>query len=208
MYRYRVFLSFSTTDQPLRDRIADRLSGLGAAVYDIPPGSQFPAEIREQISNAHLFVPLLTANSIENRWVNQEIGFAQALEVPTSPLATTAPDGFLETSQALRISADGGDLRERLTEGLIERVIESAGSVERYEGARLLEDRTRMLVDNLRRLEASSKFGRVRQLAAFASFSLPTQATLRGPWKRREGENPNTKDLRNSETSSHPNRVC
>src|ERR1043165_4876801 len=99
MYPLRIFLSYAHADKDKVKQIADLLNYMGLLPVwdkDIAAGTVFDDRIRRQIAQAHLFMPLLTANSYNRLWVHQEIGFALGIGVPVVPIAIgTLPEGML-----------------------------------------------------------------------------------------------------------------
>lgn len=47
-------------------------------------GYGFHEQIENYIAHAHVFIPVITAESNKRGWVHQEIGYAKALHVPIS----------------------------------------------------------------------------------------------------------------------------
>lgn len=80
---FLVFISHATKDQALASRIAKVLDSLylRAFVYENYriAGQQRFQVIRDRIRECPYFVVLLTQNGKRSQWVNQEIGFAAAL---------------------------------------------------------------------------------------------------------------------------------
>ena len=88
MNSFRVFVSYSHEDKALAKTAVTRLESLGFHVlWDqrFNPGRSFTEAIKTRIACSHLFLPLLTANSVSRSWVHQEIGYAMGMEVPVLP---------------------------------------------------------------------------------------------------------------------------
>lgn len=193
MYPYRVFVSYSHDDTVVAARVRERLVEIGATPMsdvDIQGGTRFGEEIRRQISFAHLFVPVLTASSKTRPWVHQEIGYAIGLGVPVLPLALDElPAGMAEEIQAVRVKPDLSDLPLRLTQQAIEHAVSQSQetAAANYEYADKFFHRTQRLTGYARSLLKQSGPLRIRQRAAFSSFSIPSR-NIRDPvWDQRDG---------------------
>jgi hypothetical protein len=90
MAKYDVFLSHSEQDEQLIARIHDALSKLGLEVYVEEYESAYGEDIVNCVSDAiersNYFLVVLTEKSIKSQWVNQEIGYAYALEKDIIPV--------------------------------------------------------------------------------------------------------------------------
>src|SRR5688572_5639910 len=124
--RFRVFVSYSHSDSRLLDKVRKHLEKeLNCDVRcseTLRPGSGFSQQIKEEISHAHLFVPIVTEISSTGGWVHQEIGFAMAMNVPILPLAIgQLPQGMAEGLQAICFVDDQlAGLEAKLKKDLIE----------------------------------------------------------------------------------------
>lgn len=84
MNGFRIFLSYAHADIDRIERIDLVLRDMGLIPIwdkDIPVGRVFDDVIRSQIARAHVFMPLLTLNSVGRPWVHQEIGYALGIGV-------------------------------------------------------------------------------------------------------------------------------
>jgi len=87
----KIFLSYSELDK-------NKLKALRSAVkkrQDLDPiivserrkvGQSLADKVKECMQEADCLIPILTRKSINSQWVNQEIGFAEALKMPIVPL--------------------------------------------------------------------------------------------------------------------------
>lgn len=81
----KLFISYCSEDLPFVDRlvsaIQQRLPDVEPLVvaYQKEPGAEFQDKVCSLMDKCKLFLTLLTRNSMHNQWVNQEIGYAQAL---------------------------------------------------------------------------------------------------------------------------------
>lgn len=87
----RIFLSYSELDKnklkALRNAInkRDELDPIVVAERR-KVGQNLADKVKECMDEADCLMPILTRQSIDNQWVNQEIGFAEALKKPIIPL--------------------------------------------------------------------------------------------------------------------------
>ena len=209
-YPYRVFICYSREDAPLESELRRHLIAIGInpmSDVDIPAGVPFPEEIKAKIGFAHVFIPLLTDKSSGRPWVNQEIGYAMALGVPIIPLAVgkLPVAGMTERLQARILDQDLGNLGKMLTIETIREVVDRA--IGHYEdgtssfpvtcgSAYQIYQRSQMLVNYARSVQRLHHSGRVRQLVAFGSFTIPDKDPSHEDWDRRDGKRKRLPDLR------------
>ena len=78
---YNVFLSYSTKDMPLVNKIKNILEDAGIEVfvaeYSVPPGNKLNNSIISAIKKCDLFVLVWSKNSKSSEYVQQEIGIAK-----------------------------------------------------------------------------------------------------------------------------------
>jgi len=213
---YRVFISYSHDDREIAEVVEKHLR---EGLKEIPmwdpmvlPGATFSDELREMISFAHVFVPILTPGSNQRPWVHQEVGYAIALGTPILPLAFGAlPPGMADRLQAVRVcdsaghSADGWArlLNAKLTRGHLE------AAVSLHQGAQTSlpvlcapqpEDRTVMLIEHLvavfKHNTATPKGVRIRHEAPYGTLSLPNSPASELIWRCRDGDYPRSDWLR------------
>ena len=88
--RNRVFVSYSHKDSQLVRVIVNYLELVCDlnVIWDerFESGQGFHDQIRDCIGHAHAFLPVLTQDSSRG-WVQQEIGFAMAMNIPVIPIA-------------------------------------------------------------------------------------------------------------------------
>lgn len=75
------------------------------AVEDASVG-RIPATIRSEIESSPVIVPFLTDNSVDNHWVNQEVGCAVAHALNVIPLfqQSSPLDGLVSNTEGVPIS--------------------------------------------------------------------------------------------------------
>lgn len=93
---YKVFISHSTRNQGLVISLANLLSKFGIEVlvaeWYLTPGERLDEKVVEQIRKSDCVVALLTRDGIRSNWVQQEIGYALASNVPLIPLVEKGID--------------------------------------------------------------------------------------------------------------------
>lgn len=190
---YRVFISYSHHDEALADKLEAHLCDCGVIpVRDtsITAGTRFSDEIKRKISFSHVFVTLLTGRSTLSPWVHQEMAYAMGLGVPVLPLALDElPGGMAHEIHASPVAPDLSDLPKRLTARNLDNLVASAQDAGRamFECANDTESRTRALVGYARSLRQQDEPCRIRQRAAFTSFSLPSHGAKHKDWDMMEG---------------------
>lgn len=86
----KVFISYSRKDEAVTNLLAMLLKDRGIeCLYDrrLEPAAPFDSNLRGMIQKADLVLVLLTSAALSSSWVNQEIGYALALQKPVWPLA-------------------------------------------------------------------------------------------------------------------------
>ncbi len=84
--RPRAFLSYSHADRDIATRVAERLQDGGIEVWfdkwEILPGDSLIKKIFEEgLSGADAFIVLLSQNSVQSRWVQQELDVAMVKRI-------------------------------------------------------------------------------------------------------------------------------
>jgi hypothetical protein len=194
--RFRVFLSYSHADEELVRRIAAALTDMGIDPLwdrDIRPGSAFTESIKEMIELSHLFIPVLTENSAQRAWVQQDTGYALALKIPVLPLAIgKLPDEMIAFLQPVTVREDLSDFNEKLQmdnleDSIMPKPAKPAGTVSIAEWP---ETRTDLLVRHANWVIALGKYGPVRHQAVLSSFSIPDKSIDDPVWKAADGHIP------------------
>jgi hypothetical protein len=106
----RVFISYAHEDYGTALSIRNYLDDLGAHVLwdrSFALGSGFHEQIKTQIADANVFVPIITPSSSARGWVHQEIGYAMAMNVPVLPVALKElPDAMIGPLHAVMLRDD------------------------------------------------------------------------------------------------------
>ncbi len=87
---YTVFLSHSGADSQVAQWLATHSASIGVKVYlferDVQPGTIVSIKIKREIERADALVVLLTPHSQGSAYVQQEIGYAEALKKLIVPI--------------------------------------------------------------------------------------------------------------------------
>jgi hypothetical protein len=74
----KIFLSYSSLDLEFVSLLKDKLTEIGHNIFvageDIKIGDEWNNEIKKNLENADIFIPILTENSIKSNWVIYEFG--------------------------------------------------------------------------------------------------------------------------------------
>jgi hypothetical protein len=125
--KFRIFISYTRGDKGFVVKLVDYLEQAGfQPIWDreLKAGDGFTTQIRNFISQSHAFLAFVTENSNLRGWVQQEIGYALALNIPVLPVSIgTDPVGIISSVEAVRLDHDlpasvasGG--REQISEAL------------------------------------------------------------------------------------------
>jgi|YelNatPaOPRAMG01_1025707.scaffolds.fasta_scaffold12505_8 hypothetical protein len=97
----KVFISHSTKDKEIVDRIIDKLKSIGIEPYvaesDIQPGTILWEKLETNIKNSNCVLAIVTKDASMSKTVNQEIAAANALKIPVVPIVEKGvhPEGVL-----------------------------------------------------------------------------------------------------------------
>jgi len=80
MTKNSVFISHSSVDKPLVDKLVKDITAIGVTVwydkFDIALGDSIPGKINEGLANAKYFIIVLSDASVKSNWVQEELNFA------------------------------------------------------------------------------------------------------------------------------------
>ncbi len=100
---HRIFISYATGDETYIKELYNSLSKLENIEVYIPEGipkegENFNLKVREGLDTSKAVIILMTFNSTNTIWLNQEIGYATAKNIPIIPIIEQGIDiqGFLE----------------------------------------------------------------------------------------------------------------
>ncbi|VVC05970.1 TIR domain protein [uncultured archaeon] len=100
---HKIFVSYATGDESNIKELYDELSKLSKVDVYIPEWDHdvdisYESKVIEGINSCSVVIVLLTYNSTNTIWLNQEIGYATAKNIPIIPIIEQGIDvlGFLE----------------------------------------------------------------------------------------------------------------
>ncbi|MDE2589428.1 MAG: toll/interleukin-1 receptor domain-containing protein, partial [Patescibacteria group bacterium] len=83
---YRIFISYATGDENSVKEIYETLSRLEDIEVYVPEHGQnvenASQKIKESLDRSNMVVVLITFNSTNTMWLNQEIGYASGKDIP------------------------------------------------------------------------------------------------------------------------------
>lgn len=186
MSEIRVFISYSHKDKDLVQelaRILEKQKLKPLWTEKLSGGSGFDDQIKMFIEHAHVFMPVLTNDSIERGWVHQEIGYAMALHIPVFPVTTekVLPGGMLQMIQATRIDADNLDVK-KLAKSVFEALLLHENKTPLWELAQFEEERAVMMKEYSTKAYKTDYLGMVRQKGGLSSFHIPDKYIWHSDW--------------------------
>lgn len=193
---YRVFISYSHDDMAPVQRVVDVLKEQKLTVLwdkDFAFGRGFHEQIRSFISYAHVFLPVITAQSSERGWVHQEIGYALGLNVPVLPVAADVlPGQMLEMLHAVRMTDDQDRLRADLSMAVFDNLVAGAAGPSQalFQCAVQQEERSTLIAKYARDVLAFGAHGRVRHRGGLSAFDMSDKPVTNPLWRERYGTMP------------------
>jgi hypothetical protein len=102
----RVFLSYSNADKEVAGSLKKYLEYFEIEAFlaheDIEPGEKWTKVILRELASCDLFVPITTRGARDSLYVNQEIGYALALNKDILPFRLDSdPFGFISETQGM-----------------------------------------------------------------------------------------------------------
>jgi len=200
MYPYRVFVSYAHEDKDLVDPLVKVLEH----EFKVTPvidqhfagGAPFSEKIRDGISHAHIFLPVMTKTYVGHPWVHHEAGYAIAMRIPVVPVAVKPvpfemePPAMLRDLQAVVYDPDLGlsaSFVRKLGTAIKTRSQHVLGLSPNVTLARYPEVRTQLLADLTHEAIAEGAYDCLRQRGAFSSFCLPREGPAHKVWRERDG---------------------
>ena len=108
----RVFVSHSATNYDIAKTLKDCFIDFGVSCFaahaDIEPTTEWKEEIKKALISMEAMLLLITGDSCNSWWVNQEIGFALSRKIPVIPvkLDQNDPKGFVSEIQAMTLNQE------------------------------------------------------------------------------------------------------
>src|SRR4051794_9389745 len=180
MHAYRVFVSYSHDDIELIETITGIMRNIGLhPTLDVAvrAGSDFSESIKTLISQAHLFMAVITKKSQNCAWLHQETGFAIALNVPVLTLVVggDVPAQMTARIQAIKTTEDVADLERELRTIDFDTIVSPAPTriTAPIEIVDWPERRSEVIAGHANWLWRSGEQCRVRHRGPMTSFSIP-----------------------------------
>lgn len=194
----RVFISYSHDDKESVKSIVNILEENGLTpLWDqsFAFGHGFPEQIKNFIAHAHVFMPIISTASSKRGWVQQEIGYAMALNIPVLPVAIDRmPGEMLQELHAMQLSEKIDHRKKQLAFGIFDRLVVRAqrNTQPLFECAEHHEERTAMMVEYASKILELGQgyYGHVRQKGALSSFHIPDKHIGHPIWQQRHGVQP------------------
>jgi len=150
--RLKAFISYSTTDKAAGAEVKRALNAFGVDSFlahnDLRISDEWKDRILEELTQCHIFVPLLSKAFRTSNWTQQETGIAVSrkgvLIIPLS-LDGTVPFGFISHIQGKEVPESGAEssmfqdlLLEWFPRAIIPALIERAAEASSFRGAEAL----------------------------------------------------------------------
>lgn len=95
MVNYKIFISYSNDDKQKMHSLSKFMKKNGSFIPVVVAnrrnaGMPLADKVAENIRNSDILLPILTENAIKNQWVNQEIGYAKAINKTIVPIVNTS----------------------------------------------------------------------------------------------------------------------
>jgi hypothetical protein len=117
--RYTVFISHSSLDKWIAERVAEKVAEAGAEswldIRDLPGGGNIQVEINKGVRESNEVVVLFSPNSASSHWVSFEIGAASALGRHFTPVMNNVSNQSVQVIQGIK-TIDLNDFTQYLTE--------------------------------------------------------------------------------------------
>lgn len=188
METYRVFISYSHTDMELVKGIVKILESKNLKpMWDknFAYGYGFHEQIQHFIAHAHVFLPVITADSSKRGWVHQEIGYAMALNIPVLPVVVDALAGeMIQMLQAVVINRDLSNADELLRRESFDNLVANYSDFSHglFQCADLAEERALMMARYANNVERLGEYDCVRQRGGLSSFHIPNKGLSDPVW--------------------------
>jgi hypothetical protein len=185
--KIRVFVSYSTKDKELVERLVSILEQNGITVLGtkkLSAGTVFPDQLKIFIEHAHIFMPVITEASSAAGWVHQEIGYAMGLHIPVFPvlLGNVKPVGMIESIHAIKLSEFDQVLRDQLSHKTLLSLLNKEVLPALYQRAAIVEDRATLIKLYADKVRDIDEFGIVRQKGGLSSFHIPDKYIGHQDW--------------------------
>lgn len=117
--KYKVFISHSSLDQWIAERMGELITKAGASywldVRDLPGGGNIQDEINKGVRESQEVIVLFSVNSVNSHWVSFEIGAASAKKRYLTPILNNVDHTTIQLLQGMK-AIDLNDFNQYLTE--------------------------------------------------------------------------------------------
>jgi hypothetical protein len=189
----RAFISYcQKSDTKYRRVIEAHLRGIGiSTITDVGSfrvGMPVDDEVLKALGYAHVVLAVITEESVNRAWVQQEIGYAYGSGVPVICIVVDEePAGIVRGRLYVKFT----ELKRKLTYKVICGVVEDAGRQHRasYQCAFHQEERSGKLVKyaDIAMHLSEGMGGKIRYWGAFTSLAIPSSKNDRKAWIARGG---------------------
>lgn len=179
MGEYRVFLSYSHNDIKYVLKIAEILRQNNLIpIWDknFRFGNNFHEMIQNYIAHAHVFMPVITAESSQRGWVHQEIGYAMALHVPVIPISIgELPGEMISQLHAITLDETLMGASEYLSYKAIDTLIQHSYNplYSTYCCTEQAEERAELISKMANDVISMGHYACIRQKGGLSSFQIP-----------------------------------
>lgn len=191
MRNYRVFISYSHKDIDYVVKISEILEQNGLTpVWDrsFSFGYGFHEQIENYIAHAHVFIPVITAESNKRGWVHQEIGYAKALHVPIIPISIgELPGEMISQLHAITLDETLKGAEHHLTYKAIDNFVQHSyhPSLSTYCCTEQAEERAELIVKMANEIISIDQYACIRQKGGLSSFQIPNVPITDNRWAQR-----------------------
>lgn len=190
MRSYRVFISYSHSDIHYVSKISDILEQNGLTpVWDRSfRFGGFHDQIENYIAHAHVFLPVITAESNKRGWVHQEIGYAKALHIPIIPISIgELPGEMLAQLHAITLDESLKGAEQHLTYKAIENFVQHSyhPSLSTYCCTEQAEERAELIIKMSDEIISLDQYACIRQKGGLSSFQIPNVPIYDRRWALR-----------------------
>jgi hypothetical protein len=117
--KYKVFISHSSLDKFIAERMGELISKAGANywldVRDLPGGGNIRDEIKKGVHESQEVIILFSANSVGSDWISFEIGVASAKRKILIPILNNVDHTSIQLLQGMK-AVDLNNFSQYLTE--------------------------------------------------------------------------------------------
>jgi hypothetical protein len=191
---YRIFISYSSKDRAKAKRIANILAENGMnPIWDmnLRIGLNYVDQIKKNIAHAHVFLLLITSFSDESKWVQQEIGYSVASNIPILPVViedsseTVLPGEMIQQIEAIRLDNSLTGAKDKLRHSIFDALVKEYRDESMYCCCEMAEERALKMAEMANYASSPGQKECVRQAGGLSSFHIPCEPIDDLAWKLR-----------------------